>query len=278
MENITFTNAKGQSIYFGYNGDYMIDSYSGFTSADIEVNTVKGYNQNGYSFIGLTYGQRDMNLKVLVYGNGAYDFYEKRANIVSIFNPLFGVGKLTYTNDYETLCIDCYVSDMPEMSKSYGNLQLFSIGLTAANPFWYDAIEQGVKLQGFKGGLRFKFSFEHDIHFAESANIGTVTNNGIIEAPVRIEIKNSSATNPIVYLNNNRYIGINTTMASGSTCIINTGYGNKTITIDGASAMRYLKSGSEFFSLPVGSSQISLECDSGYPECYVYWRNYYAGV
>ena len=278
MENIIFTNSRGQSLYFDYSGDYMIDSYSGFTSADIEVSTVKGYNQNGYSFVGVTYGQREMKLNILLYGNGAEDFYEKRSNLVAVFNPLFGVGKLTYSNNYETLSIDCYVSDMPEMTKTYGTLQLFSIGLTAANPFWYDSVEQGVKLQGFKGGLHFKFNFAHDIRFAESANVGKVVNSGVIETPVRIEIKNSNATNPVVYLNKRQFIGINTSMTSTSTCIINTGYGNKTITIDGESAMRYLKSGSEFFSLPIGTSEIALECDSGYPECYVYWKNYHAGV
>lgn len=278
MESIVFTNSRNQSVYFSYSGDYMIESYKGFTSAEVESNTIKGYMQNGYSFIGITFGMREMELNVLISANNMAEMYQKRASLSEIFNPLCGIGKLTYTNEYESRSIDCFVSDMPETKKSYGTLQLYTIGLTASNPLWYDSVEQGVKLQGFKGGLHFKFNFSHDVRFAESANVGTVINSGIIDTPVRIEIKNSSAVNPIVYLNDNKYIGINTTMSSGSTCIINTGYGNKTIAIDGASAMRYLKAGSEFFTLPVGASKIALECDTGYPECFVYWRNYYTGV
>lgn len=285
MEIITFTNALGRSITFDYKSDWMIASYEGFGAASIEAINVKGYGQHGYTFAGLSYGTRVMDLRVFIYGKDMRELYERRADLISIFNPALGFGRLTYTNDYTTRFINCYTSYPPEPNEKLSTLCSFDIQLTATDPFWYDETEQGIKLAGATGGLTFgkdgSFFFDDSIIFGLSSSAGEINNTGDIETPIRVEISGSEITNPKLSLNSGNsgaFIKLNKTLTASDTAIITTGYGDKNVLINGESAMRYLDESSTFFSLPVGTNKITLSCESGEPTVSVFYRNRYAGV
>lgn len=279
MESITFTNALGQSLTFDYQSNYMIESYSGFGSAAIEPTNVKGYAQNGYAFGGALFGLRVMDLKVLIYSDDMASHYLIRKEMASVFNPTLGLGLLRYTNDSISHCIRCYTSYMPEPEEKMGSLCKYSIQLTAPNPFWFDEPENGAQLIGATGGFTFDFKFDQTVQFGTTSSAGYITNDGDIAAPMRIVLRNADIVNPRISLvGTNSYIQINKSINHNERVEVTTDYGNKMVRIDGVSAMRYLDEGTTFFDLPVGQNRLSVTTDSGEPQVYIYWRNYYAGV
>lgn len=61
--------------------------------------TIQGYRQNGYTLTNTQLGTRIISLDFVVFGQTDADFYKKRMELVSLFNPLLGEGVLVYEND-----------------------------------------------------------------------------------------------------------------------------------------------------------------------------------
>ena len=279
MEIIKFTNSRGESIEFTYSGNNLIDSYSGFGQVAVEPTNIKGYGQQGYSFGGNLFGLRTIQLNVLIATSSLHETYQKRQEIASIFNPYLGLGVLRYENNYGVKCIDCYCSFPPEPSQKWGTLTKYAIQLVATYPLWYDEAENGIQLISATGGLTFDFKFDQTIQFGTASPAGFITNTGDIPAPMRVVMRGASMTNPRIALDGQPdYIQINKSITPDEEVIITTDYGNKMVKINDASAMRYLEEGSTFFNIPVGTSKFKITTDSGEPQVYVYWRNWYAGV
>lgn len=277
MERLIFTNAKGDSITFAYDGnDYFLDSWECFTMP-FNSFTTSGYNQVGETFNYSLIGARPITINVWLHGSNMADYYSKRERLIALFNPLYGMGTLNYDNGAINRTIDCYASNAVRETERKGNLRLLSIELQAPLPYWYNPVENGQKLYGFSGGLAFPFKFDTDITFGTSGATAHLTNGGDVETPVRVEIKNQSCVNPRIVCGD-KFIGINKTLTASDVLIIDTAYGAKSITINGVSAMRYLMDGSTFLQLPQGDSTITLQMESGNPDVFIYWRDRFVGV
>ena len=114
-------------------------------------------------------------------------------------------------------------------------------------------------------------------------NIANIKIVGDVPSPIRAEFKNESVNPKLTLVNTGEFIKVQTTIADEEKLIINTAYGNKTvehIAVDGTieNAYHLITLDSSFFSLPIGENQLSFIGESGTPEVYLYWRNYYVGV
>lgn len=283
MEQFIYTNPVGNSITIDYRGDYLIDSYDGLTAADIEPITVKGYNQNGYTLSGLTYGARHINLNFLMKARNIEGIYQKRRELASLFNPLLGEGTLTYTNDYISKSIQCVPTVLPTPVDKMGLLMLMNVELTANNPFWFDNAESAIILDGFVGGLTFPIKFNDTVRFAEKGTVAEINIIGDVPSPVRAEFKNNATKPRLILQNTGEFIEVNTTLDNGETMVITTDYGNKNVILNKAdgskeSAYHLINIESSFFSLQRGKNTVSFTANNGSPEVFLYWRNWYAGV
>lgn len=282
MERFTYTNAYGQTISIGYEGNFLLDTYDGLTAAETIPVTTRGYNQNGYTLLSSNLGARVITIHFYVFGSDMNDFYSKRRTIAQVFNTLGGNGVLTYKNDFTSKSIDAMVSVPPTPENKMGNLQQFAVELTAHNPLWYDTIESALRMADYQGGLTFPIASPYSI-FAQKGDIGRITNEGDTPMPIRIEFR-GDASNPVVKLENTgEKIKVQTSLAVGEKLIIDTSYGNKTVqklNTSGAATSAYnlITADSTFFSIPLGENKLSFNSDSGAPEVYLYWRNRYVGV
>lgn len=282
MEKFIFKNSIGKQIEIAYSGNYLLDTYDGLTAAEVIPTTSRGYSQNGYTLISSNLGARTITIHFYIYGETMQEFYQCRAALAQVFNPLGGNGLLTYTNDYISRSIYATVSVPPTIENKMGNLQQCAVELTAYNPFWFDVAENALRMADFQGGLKFPLKSAY-YTFAHKGDIGNITNSGDVEMPLRIEFR-GEATNPEITLTNtNERIKVNTTIEEDEKLIINTEYGNKSVikvAADGTqtSAYNLITTDSSFFSLPIGNNKLTFNSDSGVPEVFLYWRNLYAGV
>ena len=284
MEKFTYTNSLGSSITLDYTSDYIIKEYDGLTASEIIPTTTRGYRQNGYSRINTNLGSRIISITFFVYAEDMERFYEKRRKLASVFNPLLGEGTLTYTNDYISKSINGYVSSQPTPNEKNGSLQSFRVEITCDNPFWFDNEENALKMGDFTGGLDYPLVFSGaGEKFAQKGDIANIKIVGDVPSPIRAEFKNESVNPKLTLVNTGEFIKVQTTIADEEKLIINTAYGNKTvehIAVDGTieNAYHLITLDSSFFSLPIGENQLSFIGESGTPEVYLYWRNYYVGV
>lgn len=283
MERFVYTNSRGKSIVFDYAGDYLIDSYDGLTSADIEPITIKGYNQNGYTLGGITFGARHININFLMRANDIEGIYKKRSDLAAIFNPLIGEGILTYENNYLSKSIRCVPTVLPTPTERMGLLIMMNVELTANNPFWFDTNESFLILQGQFGGLTFPLKFDKTETFAYKGTSHDITIKGDVPAAIRAEFKNEAYKPRLTLSNTGEFIEVNTVLQKNEKLIITTEYGNKNVVLrktNGREETAYhlITLDSTFFSLPVGDNHLAFEAETGEPEVKVYWRNYYVGV
>jgi len=283
MEKFEFRNAIGGTVTFDYDGSFIIDSYDGLTSAEILPTTIQGYKQNGYKMTNISFGMRAINLNFYVYGTSMADLYEKRRMLATVFNPLLGYGVLTYTNDYISKSITCIPTITPTPTEKMGNLQIFNLELTAHNPFWYDTDETALKLEGFAGGMVFPLILASPgITLAEKASSVTIGITGDVPSPIRAEFKGVCVNPKLTLDTTGEYIKVATTMVAGQTLRITTDYGNKAVKLitgtTETNAFNLIDINTSFFSLPVGTNKITFTGDSGTPEVFLYWRNWYVGV
>lgn len=283
MEQFVYTSPLGNSITIDYRGDYLIDSYDGLTASDIEPITVKGYNQNGYTLSGVSYGVRHINLNFLLRASNIEGIYQKRRELAKIFNPLLGEGTLTYTNNHISKSIKCLPTVVPTPVDRMGLMIMMNIELTAHNPFWFDNAESAVMLNGFVGGLTFPIKFNDTVRFATRGASASIQVEGDVPSPIRAEFSGSAGKPRLLLQNTGEFIEVNTSLSAGETMVITTDYGNKNVVLNKAdgtkeSAYHLINLESSFFSLPTGKNTISFSASSGSPEVCLYWRNWYVGV
>ena len=283
MEKFIYTNTRGKSVTFDYSGDYLIDSYDGLTSTDIEPVTIKGYNQNGYTLGGLTLGARHINFNFLMRANTIDGLYTKRRELAEVFNPLLGEGTLTYENNILSKSIKCVATVLPTPTEKMGLMSLMNVELTANNPFWFDSKESLLILQGKLGGLTFPLRFNKNEIFAYSGSTQDIEIKGDIPSPIRAEFSNAAYKPRLTLSNTGEFIEVDTILENKEKLIITTEYGNKNVLLhknsgEEETAYHLITLDSSFFSLPIGPNHLEFSSETGEPEVKIYYRNYYVGV
>lgn len=283
MEQFTYINPNNAQIVFDYKGNYLIESYDGLTSAELEPITIKGYNQQGYKLGNMLFGARYITINFDIAAKSAEELYRKREELVSVLNPLQGEGTLIYSNNYITRAIKCIPSVMPTIEERLGLLIKMTVEFACYNPFWFDLAENAVRMEGFVGGLTYPLKLDGHTKFGIMGTQQTVINRGDVDAPIRAEFINAAEVPRLTHLDSGKYIEINTTIYDNERLIVNTEDGNKYVKIIDAQGSEYsafeaINMNSTFFKLHKGSNTLKFSSVDSSPEVILYWRNYYLGV
>lgn len=264
MEKFIYTNPKGASITIEYGAEYILESYEGLAAAEIIPITTRGHGQNGVALNHTFLGTRIISIYFYVFADSMTSFYTKRRTLSSVFNPMMGEGTLEYTNNYITKVIRVLPTLLPTPVNKYGNLQLINIEFTAHDPFWYDKTETVSTMVDYVGGI-------------------TLNNVGDYETPMRVEFSGITVNPQILNQTTGELIKVNKSLTAGEKLIIDTSYGNKTVTHINNSSVRtsaynLITNNSKFFSLQLGNNQIKYSADMGTPVIKIYWKNRFVGV
>lgn len=285
MERFTYVNGYGKSIVIDYNGPNVLLGYEGLSSAEIIPRVTKGHKQIGNTLQDTSMGVRIITITYAVEASSLYDAYSRGIDNASAFNPLAGEGVLTYQNDAVQRSIRCSVTATPDKGERNGTLIEYVVELTAQQPLFFDPIETVCMVQDFVGGLRFPIRFDPTIRFARRGDALNTLITGDVPSPIRVEFR-GGCTNPrITNVNTGEFIrigftGKDITLQDGQKLVVNTAYGNKTVNLiraDGSivAVDDYIDDNSTFFAIPVGAGKITFIADSGSPEAYIAYRNWY---
>jgi len=209
MQKLVFKNGNGIEIDFT-SSPFGITDWSGLSNANLNVQSQQVPFQDGSVYLDSLLSERDLNFTLAVYDGGNLGTrYELKRQIISALNPKLGEGVLTYTNDY----ISKQITVIPYLpvfanhnSNTKGTLKA-SLTYKACIPYWEDTEETTVTLnKGFT----------------------SITNNGDIETPVKIDVFTSNIQNlKIENQTTGKKIALSETLYENAE--INTAMGNKTL-------------------------------------------------
>lgn len=286
MEKFTYTNSKGKNVVIGSNTGLQLIAATGLTAMEIIPYTIQGYRQNGYTLTNTQLGTRIISLEFAVFGKTEQEFYQKRLELISTFNPLLGEGVLIYDNGYIQRAIDVQITQALNVGTSHtSNLKTYTIEFTAYNPLWRDVAENALMLGDFTGGLTFPLDFPSTgVTFASKGAVSAIDIIGDVPSPIRAEFKGGATTPKLTLKETAEFIKVNITLEDSEELVITTDYGNKIVnkkTTSGTyeSANHLISNDSTFFSLPIGKNTLSFSADAGdNVEVFIYWYNWYMGV
>lgn len=282
MYEFLFTNALGETIYFSNLAPFLLESISGISSVQSDVQSEKAPYQDGSTYIDTLLNARslDFTCQIRPYTE------ENRRKAIRVLNSKLGVGTLRFTKNGVWRELKCVVEDNPNMLDGHQHrrpgMQRFTFSLMAHNPYWTDA-EQSFTLAGFIGGFEFPFSFPFSL--GEIGSTLTVTNDGDTVAPLFIELTGPLTNPTLTNQTTGEFITLAQDLPSGYTLEINTAMGEKSVVIVSDLGVRsngfhYIDPSSTLFGLSVGNNTLSYTA-TVQPSAIavtIFFKNRYIGV
>ena len=250
--------------------NYVLRSFNGFSDTPIRLMTQKSPYQHGTTLIDTILEPRNMVINLLIVAKTEQERLEKRRELVKIFSPRLGLGKIIWeqSETEKEYVIHAISEEAPVMPSGESGVlhQQVLINLLAPDPTWYnpDIIE-----------------FQMDASVNKRINL---YNEGEVETPVEIII-NGPCENPrIININKNEAIYINDLVLLENERIeINTKYGKKHVRHYDAENNRTnlfgkVDVGSSLFYLQPGNNNVDFRALSGEPLIDFRFHYRYAGV
>lgn len=243
----------------------------GGTKANIITTQV--WNQNGNTFVD-SFMDADEQQLIFALPTRYKDRYEveiMRKEITDILNPLNGKLQMkVYLNSGSIYNRDVVMTTAPSFPVGIENRnplwQLVQLQFTANNPFWYAEDEIVESFQAVSPEFIFPFTMAVDapVFFGNVLPNNIATNEGQVPAPVTITIS-GACTNPrIDNVTTGEFIKLNNlTMGAADVLEINTGFGEKSVKLNGSNIFNKLDFSSTFFNLKKGDNEISFTDDTG---------------
>lgn len=195
MQRLTFINAKGQDITFAEYAPFVFYKIAGLEYPIVEPVSTQASGQHGYTLHDVLLEGRKVTLTAHIHGeNGVRQMYEKRRELNRVCNPLLGVGKLVYQNDYGSWSIPAYGK-----ANAYGSkvreFQTLDVEFSCPTVFWRTAEPMQANLAYIDGGL--EFPLETPSYFGYNSYYAEVDNDGDAEAHMEIYM-DGGAVNPVI--------------------------------------------------------------------------------
>ena len=213
---------------------------------------------------------------------------QERKRLIDICNPIKGTLRLTiHLNSGNSYYRDVVMTNAPffpigleNRNETWQRVQLF---YRALNPFYYTLPEIA---EDFKtADKRFQFPFQlseiEPVEFGFQKKQNTAINYGQVYAPVKIIIKGSCVNPSVVNVTTGEYIRFkDLVMLEYDELTINTGFGEKKVTLNGENVFHKLDFSSTFFSLELGENSISFTDESmeSTASIYFYYKNLYIQI
>lgn len=243
----------------------------GGTKSDII--TTRVWNQNGNTYVD-SYMQPDDGQLIFALYTKFKDRYEVeilRKEISDLLNPLNGQLQMkVYLNSGSIYNRDIVLTSAPAFLTGAENRnplwQKIQLEFTANNPFWYAEDEIVESFQAVTPEFLFPFTMDTTtpVIFGDIQPNNVATNEGQVPAPVTITIL-GACTNPrIDNVTTGEFIKLNNlTMGAADELVINTGFGEKSVKLNGSNIFNKLDFSSTFFNLIKGDNEIKFTDDTG---------------
>lgn len=288
MQELTFTNSKGQYITFGNTAPFLLEKFDPDPPKST-ILTSKSPNQDGKTYHGTLLDERVLNIEIAILGNSSEDMFLKRQYFYNVFNPKLDI-MLTYTNDVGTHIIKGVVQDSPTPKDRTTTSQEFLIQLFCPSPYWQELQEIKKEMALWVSDFQFPLEIPDKVGIEmghRSSNlIVNACNTGNVECSMRIEFTAlATVVSPsIVNVYTKEFIKVKRTLFSGDKLVINTEFGNKKVEMvhNGVSTnvFYYIDLQTTFLQLEVGDNLLRYNAEKGIDnlEAAIYFTPKYTGV
>ena len=148
MQRLIFVNGNGVEINLT-SGNYGIIEWSGFSSADLNIQSQQVPFQDGAVFLDALYNPRELTIRLAINDNNNLEKrYELKRELIAVMNAKLGEGYLYYKNDF----LEKRIKVIPQLpifenknSNDAGTLKA-SLSWTAPEFYWEDVEETLVNL------------------------------------------------------------------------------------------------------------------------------------
>lgn len=267
MQKVTYINEIGQSVSFGTELPFLLESIDGVGALDVNLQMTKAPYQEGSTYIDSKIEPRALSLVITIMADTEKKLYEIRRLISRYFNPKIK-GILIYENDFIIKQLPVVVDQPPYFVNDKNmpaTIQKCLISLVAPMPFWEDLDETIVNLVSFEGGLSFPIRLPSTFSRQSASQSQIIENFGDVNTPVIIRLLGPS-TGPITISNETagKSIVVKQDLLIGETLEINTAFANKRVekvASDGSrqNAFNYIEYSSTFWNLVMGNNLISYQ-------------------
>jgi hypothetical protein len=275
MEQLTYTNALGQSATFNSTGTYQwleVDDLGGNT-ADFQT-TASPY-QDGVTSVGdAIFAARAIRVKLVIVSD---NINQAVRTLNSVLNPKLGLATLTYVRGGNSYMLSkVKTRAMPSLPGGYPNrgpaFQLSEVVFEVFDPYFTDAVDSQAVVTTGANMLEFPLNitpaFEFDYRNTQGIR---VTNDGDVDTPITL-ILQGPITSPlsVTHVETGERIDLALSLLENELLTITTGIDNinvvKTNMDTGIStvAFHYITiTTTTFFSLPRGVSTITITAGNG---------------
>lgn len=259
LYTMKYTNARGQSITFSRAQRLWVSEFDLLTGASVTLSTSQSINQVGASVESQTVEAKTSTVKGFVQGDGK----ALKQKIIDTIVPL-ETGRIVVNGEY---AIDVYVAESPIVDLE-ARFPFFEFSVTAPYPFWERVQKTSVPMSGLVGLFKFPWNITENYKFGEriSSYFTAVNNGGHVPTFYSIEITaDGEAVNPTIEnALTGDYLRLNHTLSVGERITIDvkpdslTAVSSVSGDIEGLIDIE-----STLFSLPVGSTTLKYDADSG---------------
>ena len=267
LQQLSFTNANGDTVAFDNAAPYVFWKISGLEPPPLSVIKTQAPGQHGYSLEDLLLESRVVKLSGHVHArpDGLALLYNLRRRLAAVCNPLLGPGTLTYAND-----AGAYTTPAFCQSAAYGarlkSLQSLDITFECPGAFWLSA-QQSVTLAYIHGTLRFPVWTPQPMGLYGYRAVAQ--NAGDVPAPLEFFIDGGSVNPVITNVTTGEFIKLARHVEPWNSLYINTDTLEVSlISIDPATnqpvranAYGYLSLDSALFKLAPGRNVLAFESD-----------------
>ncbi|QXE20003.1 phage tail family protein [Clostridium sp. 001] len=287
MQNLIFTNERGQSIKLKNSGPFLLQKFDPDPPKTTML-TTKAPGQDGKTVQGVLLDERVLSIQVAVLGDNSQDMFVRKKQLNSAFNPKLE-GTLFYSNGSGEYIIKCRVNSVTPKDR-HEPVQQFLIQLDCFNPFWMDVQESKEEIALWVGDFHFPLIIPPDgitMGHRISNLIVNVCNKGDVECGMRIEFTAlATVVNPSLFnVYTRKFIKVRRTLQAGDKLNINTSFANKRVEIVKSNGtvtnvFNWIDLQTTFLQLAVGDNLLRYDAEKGLDnlEMAVYYRPLYVGV
>jgi hypothetical protein len=185
-------------IWYPANGDepttfqagtahHLTANYTGFTEAALSHQTTKGQDQDGSTYLGSPFEDRELAFEFVYIATTLQGLLDAQRDIVAMFDSEDGPGTLVWEQEdgtqYLIYAIGT-VTSAPGAGNRTNTTQRYTVNLTAHDPFWYSGVVHRADFESEEVNF-FPFDFPWDFTGA-NAPLQTLVNAGSHRVPAYI--------------------------------------------------------------------------------------------
>lgn len=241
--------------------NYQVVNIDGLNPPEAEVYTSPIANMGGAKYKNSKVQMRNIVITVRIQG----DVETNRLYLYRVFRSGQWC-KIFYKNGSRDVYIEGYCEKIE--NNPFTMTEEMQISILCPQPYWKAVKTVYYDVSKELGAFTFPFSIDSNgVEFGiiENDRIVSVFNSGDVESGIIIRIKasaNGVDNLKIIHENTNQYFTLATTLNEGDEVVIDTYKGEKSVMINGESAMNVVGKGSAWFTLLAGDNTFSYTADS----------------